>query len=764
MTHTRRATELRRALFAFAGAGWGLAVAATLRRLWRRPAPPDQLPGFMTSAGLDAHGPMRELVATLLLIAIGALVAATVARLLERIRSDGAVRWTCVVTATSFLLSLMLAFRGSSTVLVVALPPVAIVLALVFRDVDARWSRRDVILLPALFSVWFALLELLADPNRTLALSIGLLLVVRLVVARERLLPAAAFTAVPVALLLQNQFLPLNATAAAVGALITSLLLPVAIAHWIGRREAAARVPARWFAVSFALTALLFPLTQSHVGATGRHRVNFFEDAHALLPASEILRGERPYIDIIPGHGLLTDGGIDAAAMRLGREDLASAYRGRLLVDALTPVAFYSVAAAATGSPEIGFLALLWAMAPFGELFWMRILFPFAALAAATAAVRRRSLRLLALAGVLVVPAFLMSLEFACYTALAVFIAALRWSAAWRGRLRACAYLASGFAVAAVAVGTALTLWGIASAFVRVTLREVLTNGPVYNLGFFEPDAALRQIAKFPEVLLGIFRGETLGYVLWGVVVCLTAALVAVSPLRMRRKFEPLILIGLWIALASISYAERKHPYFLFGVPLFLVVGATLLVRSRSPQARAGGAAAVALLVALAGVNSYLDRLVTLRRREIAQPAAEWQQWSGSSRAHGGWFRVRERVALDATRRFFESTLTPGETFFDFANGGLLYFLFDRDCPIRQYEVPYYEAEVRQREVISRLEANRNVRAVLLQFPHDLTSIDGTAPRERAPLVWKYIEQNFEPAFDEAGVVFWMRKRTQNAR
>lgn len=60
------------------------------------------------------------------------------------------------------------------------------------------------------------------------------------------------------------------------------------------------------------------------------------------------------------------------------------------------------------------------------------------------------------------------------------------------------------------------------------------------------------------------------------------------------------------------------------------------------------------------------------------------------------------------------TTLRPGETFYDFVNAPILYFLFDLPCPIRQPEVPFYQSEEGQREVIARLESDPSVRAVLM--------------------------------------------------
>jgi hypothetical protein len=110
-------------------------------------------------------------------------------------------------------------------------------------------------------------------------------------------------------------------------------------------------------------------------------------------------------------------------------------------------------------------------------------------------------------------------------------------------------------------------------------------------------------------------------------------------------------------------------------------------------------------------------------------------------------------------KRFIDARLQRGDTFFDFTNRGVLYFLFDRDCPVRQYEVAFYQPEERQREVIAQLERNPHVRAALVPAgPDDNTGVDGVPNPIRAPMVWAYLQEHFQPSFQEGSVVFWMRK------
>jgi hypothetical protein len=59
--------------------------------------------------------------------------------------------------------------------------------------------------------------------------------------------------------------------------------------------------------------------------------------------------------------------------------------------------------------------------------------------------------------------------------------------------------------------------------------------------------------------------------------------------------------------------------------------------------------------------------------------------------------------------------------------------------------------------VLARLAANTNITAALVPKPDDPTAVDGISNRERAPLVWQYLQQHFRPDFEEGDVVFWRR-------
>jgi hypothetical protein len=147
-----------------------------------------------------------------------------------------------------------------------------------------------------------------------------------------------------------------------------------------------------------------------------------------------------------------------------------------------------------------------------------------------------------------------------------------------------------------------------------------------------------------------------------------------------------------------------------------------------------------------------------MRRVHGADPA--FTRYAGIRRAAGVWMNVDNARKVAAAQGFVDNALAPGETFFDFANMPILYYLFDRRMPVRQYETPFYESNDLQREVIARLESDRSVRAALMQFPNrGDRSIDGVPNTVRAPLVFAWLRAHFAPAYERDGVVFWVRVR-----
>jgi hypothetical protein len=226
---------------------------------------------------------------------------------------------------------------------------------------------------------------------------------------------------------------------------------------------------------------------------------------------------------------------------------------------------------------------------------------------------------------------------------------------------------------------------------------------------------------------------------------------------RLPDPARALVPVAAWIAAAMLSVLERQHvnyPYL--AVPAFVVLLA-LWIRSAAPDRLAGGLAAASVIAAFALLHNvpFAPRIAA-GAIPPRQPAPGLEPVAAPRRTEGALFRPADRMLVAHTAELMRrASFGPGDTWLDFANAPALYFLFDRPCPIRYYEVPFYESDAAQREVIAAVEANPRVRAVLVSGTYP--PIDGVSSAERAPLVARFIRERFRPFLDEDGVAFWIR-------
>jgi len=707
-----------RAAFALYGATLAVALAPALQHR----AAPGALPSGITAAGLDPSGPPRQFVLIVVMAIAFAALAALVMRFVVERRW---AMWTSTIALASAPITLM-HFGGVRHVL---LHGVAAAAVIAVRRIDVRFSRADAVLVPVLLSFYFAFIDLdfghtpaamfLRAAMATLALRIAVGAVARL----PR--PGWAFAAAPLAFLAQLQWMPHRA--AGIVAVLWLVATPLVLARMID--EARLRRFAAWIAYPIAVAAYGLAL----ISITEPVHIDLFEDGHALQPANEMLRGKRPYRDIVPIHGILSDGGLAWIVIKLGGDTLGAVLKTRLVLASLTVAAIYFVALAATGSAEAALLAafLAYSLLPIYTV-WSRPLFPLAALACTMASVRLRTRRWMIAAGAALVPAALFSLDLAFYSAMVALVAALR--------ARFLKWLALGAAAAAVPALLLFAAGGFLLDAFRVTLTDVLTNRGAVIAPLAVPDC-FRSLSAFVSMLTD---RNSISFVAWAIALLGSAAMLTRKP----RRADAVWLAGLWIVAAGTSYVRRQELYCDFAVAAFLV---SLLFIMRRRQA---AAVLAILLVLVATPFDHIFNFVTPVRHTSALPG--FQPFAGSRRAAGAVFSGGTATALGTTQRFL-STLKPGETFVDFANAGLLYYLFERETPIRYNSVTMYEPERVQREVIDAIE-RRRVAAALIAFPGALSEVDGVPNRVRAPLVWQYLQAHYAPAIEENGVVFWRRR------
>jgi hypothetical protein len=723
-----------------AAAAYGLGCAIVLSTLTIAQPHPGQLPGAMLQRGLDARIPMRMM---LLAIAGPVVAALLLAPLLKRF--DDGKPWARIACALSLGTGLWIAVIDPSNVLAALFLPLVLAAgSFLARSIDARFTRRDLILIPSAITL-FASLSIL-PPSIAAPLAAAVVVAIRLMVRSPR-----PFLLAPAALLLNvHAWFPdgFGSLAAAI-VVITPFLVK--------------RAPRKLLVhVSYPLFALALMASMSVLSAERAPRLDIFEDGHWLMPANEMLHGATPYRDTVPGHGFLNDGLLESVVIRLGAENAGSVLFVRHSLAMLLAPALYAVALALTASGEVAMLTVVAAAAMLltgtsipGAVSVLesnaplRTLPSLFALACCIAAVRRRDPRPFVLAGALAVLGTLTSVDFGAYAFLVIAVAIIRFGP---NRKRAALNAAGGAAAFAAVCGVAMLATGSLLPFLRVTLFEIPKLTEPYALQFFYWPPQHDAIIGIPDFLAGLFMPRVSWIVVWALVAIGTAAAVAATR-PPHRLADPMIVAGSWVVLEAISFGERAHAIFM-PVALAVIVATIYAVRRN----RTLFAAAVLALAVMCTPTQMLLRYGA-RLRSHGPLTPELVRYDTLPRARGAWIDSRNVQRLALLQLVAARTLGPDDTFFDFANMPGLHYLLDRRNPIRHPEAPFYETEELQREVISAIDRNPRVKLALVQFTNrDDVWIDGVPNAVRAPLVAAYVHEHFRPLLARDGVEIWLRR------
>ena len=696
------------------GAGAGFAVGVVVSRSISMAAKPGQLPGIAATLGFDPRGYLWRLVALISCTIAGGFLAAAMTGLAPSDRSEGTQTFP-KVDGLGFLLAAAVAHAITAWMFLV------------------RTSIANHI--PAAF-----LLLLLVAVSGVLAAALG----------RGHPEKGAAFLStgallLPVAL---RSGRPVGIDGICVGAAF--LLPPLA---WLLFRE---NVRTAKFLRALTIVVLL-PGSITVLSATSQMRAwataNLFEDGHALLPASEYLRGELPYRDIIPGHGLVSDGLLAAAQLKAFGDDYGGLHRGEMAVGALFWPSLYALALAATGNAAPAFAALAISNVYLPQYYHLRLLPSLWVLALAILASRSGNRRTWLACGALIPIALLVAVEFAAYAAGAALVAL--WVARGPRWKALAAFLGGGLATSA-GIAVSLAAKGLLVPFVRTTFFYLPTLMPVYGIPLVRPE--LPWSSAYPTLAAWISDPTMF---LYGYIVLAVLVLAAVLPNgpRLSDRARAALPILAWTVFAMLSVVERRHVRY----PMFLVPLALLLLALWFKGPRrwfSGRGVLAAACVAGAALLWRPADVVNGSGYALAHPEPpRLATFEEPRRARGALFPPTDEVLVRATSALIEKArLSPTDTWLDFANAPGLHYLFDRDCPIRYYEVPFYESEAAQADVIEALERNPRVRAVLLKTSLFSDPIDGVPNMARAPKVAKYLELNFEPFLAQDGVEFWLRR------
>jgi len=559
--------------------------------------------------------------------------------------------------------------------------------------------------------------------------------------------------------------------AAACPILPFALLGPRSSMHWLAAgvagwvlpilaRAAAALWPGIRRALRFLLLWVLLPGSVTGLVGAAILRApmvgDVFEDGHALLPASEYLRGERPYRDIVPGHGLLSDGLLQTAQLQLFGDDYRGLKRGTKILGASFLPGAYALGWAASGNPAVGFAGLLLTLLILPNYLFVRALLSIWTLVVAIYASRTKKPGAWLACGAALPIGLCVAVDFTAYAAAGVAVALY---VARGNRFAHLRRVLIGAGLSAGAIALALLAYGILDDFTQTTFVFVPSLLPVYALGFPPLDATKDDLAPYAWL-----RNQTaLAYLFLAISAMVSGALLPRAP-RVGLRARGLLPVLAWIGCGMLSVIERHHvTYSLLVAPVCLL----LLYR----WARGGkswtsvGALASALLLAVVIVGrrpvSFVSAAAGAITRPWTPPGARAVGGEGEnlSRARGAVFPAPDAALIDATSEMIRrADLREGETWLDFANAPGLYYLFDRDCPIRYYEVPFYETEEAQREVIAAVSANPRVRVVLVASGLLAQEIDHISNDERAPRVAAFLREHFRPFWSDGPVEFWIRK------
>jgi len=526
------------------------------------------------------------------------------------------------------------------------------------------------------------------------------------------------------------------------GACVVSVPL---VAARMGHAGAALR--RRAMGISLVLSFMIFA---SAVCLRRAPQSDVFEDGHALLPASEYLAGRLPYRDIIPGHGLVSDGLLQAAELRLFGADYRGLSRGNRVVGAAFWPLFFLVGFSASGDLATGFWTMALSFAFFPQYMFFRVIPSLTLLSAAGFARRQRRRGPWLITGALIPLALLTAVEFAFYGVLAAGAALV---VSKGRRIRNGANLAAGTLLTSLPIFGILAALGLVRRFLQTTFLFLPRLAPAYALGFPALPPGMPP-PIFPDFLLAL--GDPRSIYFWALFASIIAIGAALPNLRyLPKRLRAVFPLLIWFFAATLSVLERWHTgYAMFVVPAAIVLvtrwlaGSTSSARRMVAAALIGWAVVVCRPMQLAGsVEAVLSN---------PSPPTPVIFLSTPPRGRGAAYDPRSAARLTDAGVFIER-LAPGETWFDFTSTPSLYFFFDRRCPVRYPEVAFYESPQAQREVIDALDRNPGVRAALIHFDPGSEAIDGISNRLRAPMVWSYVERNFHPAYASGDVAFWLR-------
>ena len=481
-------------------------------------------------------------------------------------------------------------------------------------------------------------------------------------------------------------------------------------------------------------------------------QIEYFEDGHSLFATQAYAHGARPYVDVEPIHGWGADGGVDSFCFALFGSSLRTFY----LRDALWASGAMLLLAATclvALRPFWGSIALVLCLS-IGPIPIERQMLALGALLLLCRGARNRRPLAFAAAGALAAWELLHSLDFGVFIAAGGLIslallpllesrsphrgAAARWSG-----LRA---FALGLGLGSLPFLVDLAVRGSLKSFLRSSFLEMprwanaVWGVPVGS--FWE---ALRS-AKTVGSLVPLLSGQSLPSLFLVLVLGVAAAVLllrsASGAFDAEDRAAWITLVVAALAMRAVLGRADAFHYARYGA-FVGVPAAWLLMRAW----RGGRVGELLLLPAVILLLLRFHPLHTLdfelQKVEEAYRLSAQAHGASAPRSGGALVLAEQAASLTWFRQFVDARLAPGESFFDFNNAPALYFIADRVPPIPYCSVAQYESPERQREVIAALEKSKPPLALLPGGVPD--RLDAVSNAERAPEVFRYLMDNYEP-------------------
>jgi hypothetical protein len=513
----------------------------------------------------------------------------------------------------------------------------------------------------------------------------------------------------------------------------------------------------RLWVIFAAVPLLLFALNYA---SSYQHSqwVDLFHKGESLGPASDYLKGQRPYHDILPLHGLLENGLLDAWLMQFFGRSAEVAITRSIILSALMIPALWIFSWVAFRSVAASILSVFGAFVMSADN--QRGVLEILVLLVVVASIRSGRSSPLFAAGLLSALALFFSLDIGLYCLAGTIITLVaipilvRERMDWRWSGVSSAWFVAGVALGSLPFLLYLGRDGAAGAFL---VSSFVTIPSVIDAIWSTPFPSLDRWFAHQPTSRSIFElAWHFRYLLNPLVIVLALIVILRRAIRRSLALDDRILLALAVfALvtqrSALGRADFQHQWFsaflISPLAVALLWSGWRVLRSSPPRARAVSHGL--LLVVLPGLllalwvpgllNQRLEHTLSYRLRLEAteDPAGE---------------ASRRRIA--AVTEAIRSRTGPDTPIFDFSNQPALYFYADRPNPTRFYQTPLMSPLPFQREAIRDLEASPPA-VVIMTSPDRFDRFDAVTNRDRAPMVASWIEHHYELYRQVEGIELW---------